>query len=422
MKKIMTVAAIGAVFVSSEALASGFNLREQSVAALGNAFTGATAGADDISYSYFNPAGLTRHGGVNVNAGGTLVAPRSRAKRAEAGIPNNPLDPSAGTHPSTSGYTDNIVREAVLPAAYASTQINDRLTAGISFNVPYGMVTKYDDDWAGRMHGTLSKVETYTLTPMLAYKLTCDLSIGAGVQMQHINARLRNRVALGGMSEDRAALEGEATDFGYTLGALYELSPSTRFGVGYRSQISHKLKGNIRFDTSTIRNQDIHARLTTPANLTVGAYHDIDEKWAVMAEFGRTYWSSFQDLVIYGEKSGLMNWTEEKWKDTTFYGVGATYTFDDQWKFRGGIAVDQAAVGRHYRTPRIPDSDRIWFSSGAEYAYSENVTFNIGYTYIRAEKGKVDLEHSGYDKSRGYLRADYENDVHILGIGFNYNF
>ena len=46
-----------------QALASGYALREQSASALGNAFAGATAGAEDLSYMFFNPASLTRQSG-----------------------------------------------------------------------------------------------------------------------------------------------------------------------------------------------------------------------------------------------------------------------------------------------------------------------------------------------------------------------
>ena len=73
MKKLMTLTALGTLLVYSDALASGFNLKEQSAAAMGNAFAGATAGAEDISYSFFNPAGLTRHGGTKVSFGGTWM-------------------------------------------------------------------------------------------------------------------------------------------------------------------------------------------------------------------------------------------------------------------------------------------------------------------------------------------------------------
>ena len=103
--------------------------------------------------------------------------------------------------------------------------------------------------------------------------------------------------------------------------------------------------------------------------------------------------------------------------------MGASYRYNDQWKFRVGFAVDQSAVGQEYRTPRIPDADRLWYSTGVEYNYNEDWTFNLGYTYIRADKGKVKLlgYHDG-DRTRGTLAADYENDIHILGLGASYNF
>jgi len=135
MKKLLTLTAVGTVLVCSDALASGFNLKEQSAAAQGNAFAGATAGAEDISYSFFNPAGLTRHKGTKISVGGTWIAPRSRAKRAHADTVI-PGDDFPGFQDS--GYTGDIVHSAVAPAMYMSKQLDDRFTLGLSLNVPYG--------------------------------------------------------------------------------------------------------------------------------------------------------------------------------------------------------------------------------------------------------------------------------------------
>ena len=83
MKKLTTITALGTLLVCSDAFASGFNLKEQSASAMGNAFAGATAGAEDITYSYFNPAGLTRHAGTKVSFGGTWIAQIGRASCRE---------------------------------------------------------------------------------------------------------------------------------------------------------------------------------------------------------------------------------------------------------------------------------------------------------------------------------------------------
>lgn len=417
MKKLLTMTALGVVLACSDANASGFFLKEQSAAAQGNAFAGATAGAEDISYSFYNPAGLTRHKGTKVSFGGTWISPRSTAKDANSRYPS--LHDSGKGH---SGYVDNIVHAAMAPQFYLSHQLNDKVTAGLSLNAPYGMITKYDDQWAGRFHGTVSKVTAVTLTPMVAYKATDKLSIGGGIQMQYIKAILRNgQNAV--VAEDRANLNGDTFDVGYQLGALYELSDATRFGVGYRSQIRHKLKGDVKFDGPlSMLNQDISARLTTPASFTVGAYHDLTNRLSVMAEYSRVFWSSFKNLHIIGE-NGLDSLTEENWRDTNFYALGASYQMDDQWKLRLGIAYDQSAVGNEYRTPRIPDSNRFWYSAGLEYKYNEKMTFNIGYTYIHASKAKVNLrgDHGG-DGYRGALTADYSNRVNIVAASVSYNF
>lgn len=417
MKKLFTFTALGTIMMVAQANASGFYLKEQSVAAQGNAFAGATAGAEDISYSYFNAAGLTRHKGTKVVVGGTYIAPRSKARESSAVYPDGSTDGER--------YNNNIVHAAVAPNMYVSHQINDQWTVGASLNVPYGMITKYDDEWAGKYHGTLSKVTTVTLTPMAAYKANEHLSLGAGFQMQYIKARLRNSTFTPYDKDIKTALEGDTFDIGYQVGALYEFNNATRIGVGYRSEVKHKLKGDIDFSNNlggALPDQDINARLTTPANFTIGAYHELNDQWAIMAEYGRTFWSSFDELRIRGDK-GVNSITEERWNDTDFYALGISYKYNDQWKFRAGIAYDEGAVDEEYRTPRIPDAGRQWYALGVQYTQNDHLTWNVGYTYIRAKDGRVKLDgsHEG-DAARGTLDALYKNDIHILGLSLNYTF
>ena len=170
----------------------------------------------------------------------------------------------------------------------------------VGANVPFGMVTKYDARWAGADHGATSKVTAVTTTPMIAYKATDKLSLGVGLPIQYFKARLTSTGAYGTAG---VAMEGDTVDVGYQLSALYELSDKTRFGVNYRSEINHKLKGEIESPNmpspyNPIYNQDITARIDTPALFSVGAYHEINDKWAVMAEYQRVFWNSFDSIDI----------------------------------------------------------------------------------------------------------------------------
>lgn len=422
MKKILTLTALGTILMASEAMAAGFHLREQSAAAQGNAFAGATAGAENNSYAYFNVAGLTRHKGNQANAGVTYIAPRAKASNIE-GTGSSDID------------IDNIVHAAWAPNGTYSHQVDDKLTVGVSLNVPFGMITKYDSRWVGSDHGNTSKVISATTTPMAAYKVNDKLSVGAGLPIQYIKAKLSNS-APGGLPND-VALKGDTIDVGYQLGAMYEFNEDARIGVGYRSEINHKLKGDIESAqaagiggaTGLLLNQDISAKLDTPAMLSVGGFYQVNEKWAVMAEYQRVFWSSFKSLDIVGESAnrpgGLISSTKENWRDTDFYAIGASYQIDHQWKGRFGIAFDQAAVTISDRTPRIPDSDRIWFSAGLNYEYSENLSFDMAYTYIKAKKATVDMsltENSNALSGARDFSARYSNSVKLFGLSLNYKF
>ncbi len=416
MKKLLTLTALGTILMASNAMAAGFHLREQSAAAQGNAFAGATAGAENNSYAYFNAAGLTRQKGTQINMGATYIVPR-----AEAG---DVRDAAGQRQPDI----NNIVHAAWAPNGTISHQVDDKLTLGLSLNVPFGMITKYDQEWAGGDHGITSKVITSTFTPMAAYKLTDKLSVGAGLPIQYVKARLTNS-ALAGATD--TSLKGDTVDVGYQLSAMYELSNDTRFGVNYRSEINHKLKGDISSPAPYgFLNQDISARLDTPAMLSFGAYHQINEKWAVMAEYQRVFWSSFDKLDIIGQDTTnplqpgngyLLSSTNEHWQDTNFFALGASYQIDNQWKLRLGWAYDQTAVKKQYRTPRIPDSDRIWYSVGLGYQYNENLSFDVAYTYIQAKDATVDLPTNAAAGQRG-IYAEYSNSVKLFGLSMNYKF
>jgi long-chain fatty acid transport protein len=410
----LTLTALGTILFVADVQAAGFHLREQSAAAQGNAFAGATAGAENASYAYFNVAGLTRQKGTQINMGGTYISPRAEANNVRFADGTRDHD------------VNNIVHAATAPNMTISHQVNEKAYLGVALNVPYGMITKYDRDYAGSDHGVTSKVISATVTPMAAYKITDKFSLGAGFQLQYFRARLTNTVARA-VGDNMAAIQGDAFDIGYQLGAMYEFSDKTRVGIGYRSEIKHKIKGTIDGTSpnqslvpEVVLNQDIHTRLTTPDMLSIGAYHQINDKWAVMAEYQRVFWSVFQDLNIYGDEYHFASLTKEKWRDTNFFALGASYQIDNQWKLRLGTAYDQSAVRVEHRTPRIPDSDRIWLSAGLNYQYNEHLTFDATYTYIKAHKAHVDTNLTGNTGS--HVTAEYSNSIQLFGFSLNYKF
>ncbi|MBR1825150.1 MAG: outer membrane protein transport protein [Alphaproteobacteria bacterium] len=432
MKKVLTfTTALGAVLLSANANAAGFHLREQSAAAQGNAYAGATAGAEDNSYAYYNVAGLTRQKGTQLTMGGTYIAPKATAKKVRDKDGKRDAD------------VENVVHAAVSPNITISHQINDKWFVGLAGNSPFGMITKYDHEWVGSDHGVTSDVKTATFTPMAAYKATDKLSLGIGAQLQYLWAHLTSSSSSTGTAH--VAEDGHSWAAGYQLGALYELNDSTRFGIGYRSEIQHKIKGKMKSSGSmlsmapdpkmaaqgafidSLLNQRIKVDLDTPAMLSFGAYHDINDRWAIMAEYQRVFWSSFQDLT-FKSRSGnnkpgynYIATVKENWRDTNFYSIGTSIKLDEQWKLRLGFAYDQSAVRYQHRTPRIPDTDRFWTTVGLGYQYNEHLSFNMAYTYINARKASLDTGLTGNDDGR-HVHAEYHNSIQAFAFGLSYNF
>ena len=280
------------LLAAADANAAGFALKEQSAAALGNAFAGATAGAEDVTYMFFNRAGLTRHEGNQAAVVLSYIAPNAKTTDAAGGFGGSPVADGA--------------ESAFVPAAYLLWSLSPDLKLGLGINSPFGLKTEYDPTWAGRFHAVDSELITINLNPTVAYWLNDVISIGAGLQVQYADITLSSDTT-------GASVIGEVTgdDWGYgvTLGILAELSDSTRLGLGYRSRIKHTVEGEFTVAGALV--DTASADLTTPDQVTAGFYHDISEQFAIMGEIGWTGWNSFDEIRIVGDTIGTISVTPE---------------------------------------------------------------------------------------------------------------
>eukprot|EP01034_Spumella_vulgaris_P026870 gene26871-33518_t len=273
-KYLPLIVAAALAAMSTSALASGYHFGSQSVAAQGSADANA-AEADDASTLFYNPAGMSRLQGQHFSAGATAVVPHS--SYTDTGSRRFTGTASGGT--ATDGYAPDFV---VAPSLYYTKQINRQWTAGMGLFVPYGTKLNYGDNWNGRYALTNIKLEAIALNPSASFKLNEQHAFGFGVTAEFMKAELgqavdvpgtvaalsgtpnsaalvRQIVALGGnpaalatVKDGRGENDGKDWGFGFNLGYLFQLNKDTRFGVSYRSPISHKLKGSTVWDFSSV--------------------------------------------------------------------------------------------------------------------------------------------------------------------------
>lgn len=407
------VLSLGIMTLSTSAFAAGFQLSEFSAVNLGRAFNGAGISGDDYSAIAFNPAGMSlKKSGAQ--AGMTLVMIKADVK----GSTRNGL-----TH---TGKEGDIRLRNWIPHFFAQYQLNDKFDFGLGMYAPFGLSTVYNNSWFGRTHALKSKITAMDITPSVSYKVMNGLTLGGSFIAERVDAKLTNALPapFGGKNE----VKGDDWSYGYTVGIMYEPIQDTRFGVSYRSKISHQLKGKhiVRdsmggmgpipavFVNGTTPGR---AKLTLPEHVLFSAYQKID-KFGLSASAKWTRWSRFERLDIYSDNmlNGVSS-TEEKWENVWMLGAGLDYYHDDNWTFRLGVAYDESPVkGAEYRTARIPDNNRWWTSVGVSYKYKQ-ATIDLGYSHMFVKAAKTRHVTAG-----SCLDAKYEMQANLIGLQVQYEF
>lgn len=455
--------------LAGNTLAAGYRFGSQSVSSQGNADANA-AEANDASVQFYNPAGLSRLEGMQLQVGGTVVAPHSSY---------TDLGSTRFTGTSTGGLSpsDRIVPKAVLaPSVYFSMPLNDKWTFGTGLYVPYGTKMDYGNQWAGRYALNKIELESVALNPALSYKIDARQSIGFGLSAEYMKAKLSQSVdvpgtvaalsgtatgtaliqqitALGGNPAALAAVkdgsgknDGTGWGFGANIGYLFQLDSNTRFGLAYRSPVRHKLTGDTVWDFSSVTtdavvnkvlaaasgkaNSDARVRLTTPETVSANAFHQIDSRWSVMGDITWTRTSRLQELHI--EFPGTSEGDEvirQYWKNTWRVSVGADYKINDQYLLRTGYAFDQSPVRSAALThPALPDGNRNTLSAGLNIKLNDKSSIDLAYSYVMFQdvygeyKNQCSPVATTCTGNGETTKGLYQTHLQMLGLAYNYKF
>ncbi|NMD07634.1 MAG: transporter, partial [Phyllobacteriaceae bacterium] len=347
-----------ALLSATSASAGGFALREQSAKGQGSSFAGVAAGSAGLSSLFWNPAISAEYNefGFISESNASLIVPYSESEL-----------PGAGNDSGNVGVL------GLVPASYYSYAINDQLTIAAAIAAPLGMTTDATNTWAGALHGDKSSVRTYNFNPTASYKVNDWIALGLGAQIEYMTLDMDSRIP--GIGTKFADIEADSVGFGLTAGVLLTPADGTSIGLGFRSSISHTLKGKgFTAFPSPILNAPgsaMQGEFDSPELVTLGLSQQVTDQLKVMAGVEWSNWSRFKELRIHSPGGDLF--TPENWKDGWFVSAGAEYAYSDVLDLRAGVAYEKSPVPDATRTPRIPDNDRYWLSLGASYKFAENM-------------------------------------------------
>ncbi len=433
---LKTALAVAVGALSTQAMAAGFALNEQSISGMGTSFAGRSSSADDATTLFGNPAGMSRLKREEVSFGMAAIHAKTDINDNSAFTPQG----AGGLRGPVGGSNDgDMVPFTAVPMGYYVKPIDDKWAVGVGLYVPFGMITDYESGYQGRYHGDYSEVRVITVQPTVSYRINEKLSIGFGPTINRIDGQLEsasiNRFSAGA-NDGRVKVKGDDTALGFNAGLLYEFSPETRAGITYHSKVEYTLEGDTKlsgpgfdqlatFGIQASGTYDASLDLTTPESVDVSLTHELNDDWTLYAGAMWTRWSRFESIIIENEgmspalPSAVRTIVEEQdWHDTWSYALGAAYKLNREWTLRTGLAFDQSPTNNEHRSPRIPSGDRTAVSFGLAWNPTDDVTVDLAYSYLWEEDTKVRRD----SPTRGIYNATYENSAHGFGAALSYRF
>lgn len=425
----LSVLAASIAVVAGQAHSAAFQLAEQNTTGLGRAYAGEGAIGDNASVLGRNPAAMTLFDRPALSTGAVYINP-------EVDVDGQGATAQAGKAAGLPTHSNDIADDAVVPFFYYVQPINEQWFAGLGIFTNYGLSTTFQDDhYAGPVAGKTA-LTTININPNIAFKANEHLSLGAGFNAVYADAELIRHSGIAGSglglqpTSEFVRLAGDDWGYGWNIGILLEADESNRWALTYRSEVDLTLEGDYSSDLPQLPNNGPLMQglpvgtggvkkpgkldLTLPAIAELSGFHQVRPDWALHYGIMWTEWSSFQELkaVSNGCSTDCFQ-KDEKFKNSWRVSMGATHQLDDKWTLRGGLAYDKSPVPEEYRSISIPDVDRTWYTLGATYAYSQNLSFDAAFAFLDGKR--VDVKESNYEFTSG-------GDAYLLGLQMNYRF
>ena len=401
---------------ATSAWAGGFAIGTQSGSGTGNAFAGGAAVADDASVVWSNPAGMALLPPGKQLTGALHILKPSFKFRNEGST--GPFFGPPGT-----GDGGNGGDWAFVPNGFFTMDINPRLRFGVALNAPFGLKTEYESGWRGQVTALTSEIKTVNINPALSYKVSDTVSIGGGLNVQWIEAELSSFVPVPPAGPGVLKLKADDIGYGFNLGIMAALGPSTRIGAHYRSRIKYTVEGDANFAAAPAANGNIRADLKVPETFSISVLHALTPKWELMGDITRTGWDSLQQLTVTRTSGALLTSLAFNWDDTMRYGIGANYKWNDQTKLRFGVAFDETPTNDVDRTARLPDQDRKWIAFGVQHRVSKAGVLEIGYAHEFIKDARINTGVPGVPGcAAGCLTGTFENKADIVSVQYSHSF
>jgi len=414
---------------SGPAIAGGLLVYEIGTADIGLASAGYGARAQDASTVFTNPAGMTRLSGNQFLGAGEVL------------WGNTKFSIGSGTSPllgsNDGGYAVGHGGWFLGGGAFASYTVSPDVKVGLAFTGNFGFPLNYDNDWAGRYYVQQAWLVGLSLLPSVAWKVNDKLSLGASLNAMY--GIYKNNVAINNVDpfygDGRLKIKDERWGWGANLGLLYELSPETRFGLTWNSQVNLDFNAPAEFTglgpvlDAVLREKGlldsrINVGIQVPQQVMASFFTQIDPRWALLGSVGWQQWSRFGQVQL-----GIENATDPisltasiPFRDTWHVAAGAQYRVSEPWLLNFGIAYDSGFQENSDQvSPLLPVNAAWRFGVGGQQQLTRTSFWGLAAEYVYGGTLKTNLQGQPVAAGgRGDLVGSYDS-AGALFFGAYYN-
>jgi long-chain fatty acid transport protein len=415
------------LLAASPLLAGGFNIYE--FGGRGSAMGGAlVARAWDGSTIFYNPAGLAFLRGTQFYGGTTLIFPNTRF---------------VGAFPIFSSESYKTKYAYFTPiGVYFSHKFGEKLGAGIGVTNPFGLGVEWHDNFSGRAVSRNSQLQSFYISPVIAYQITPNLSIGGGPDLVIAKVTLEKSITMFDVPEEWKGYEiGEVemkgtsdVGIGFTASAMYR---TEKLGLGflYRHSIKNEFKdGDADFTLydnlsvpniaaliprDVLKDQNAKTAIDFPNFLSAGVYYKFTKKLGVEADYMWFNWSVFKEIKLDFAEDKLDQTITENYNDSWQFRLGAHYELTDALSLRAGYVHDKTPQPTESVSPLLPDNTRNDFSFGLGYNFGK---FQLDLGYMIVDFDERSTVENGVGKNRDGFNGAYNSRADMIYGSFGINF
>ena len=381
----------------------------------GPAFSGIFASANNAETVYNNPAGMARLDGTQMTGQGILIK----------GFSEFEVDEDKTT---VDGGNPRDSDPALIPAFYYSQEFRDDWRLGFSLNIPSGFGSNNGPNWAGRYYSDEFSLVYVAFSPAVAYKVTDNFSIGAGISAVYTSSetttRINNEPFEAGASDGHLEADADGVGYGFSLSALYEFSENTRIGLSYRSESDADLDTTLDFKGAVrppgiiedLEGQTIDVADTVPMVIGGGIYHRLQNDWELTFDLMWMQFSKFGVTEITLSEVDI-NAPDDVYDDFFAGSVGMRWPVNDRMRAGIGLVYIEQPVSDENRSFGIT-LDEMWgIGGGITYRLDNGNDLDLNLNLIDTGDAPID---TGFDDVKGRVTGEFD-DHYAITLDFSYN-